>query len=110
MKDLVLEQKTGFMTTLPFQIYDVRGNVFYDDSFCRTIAEGRPLKFNMPAGAYKYNGNFIKLDKPVTMDLPAMPLPELCLIRLAGTSPSQRGAFVMLATIIPHPRRFYQSS
>lgn len=76
MKDLVLEHKTGFMTTLPFKIFDTKGNIFYDDSFCNTIASGRPLKFNLPAGKYRYDGYFIKLDFPVTMKLIDLPPAE----------------------------------
>ena len=76
MKDLILEHKTGFSTTLPFKIYDTKGNIFYDDTFCNTIAEGKTLKFNIPAGIYKYDGYFIKLPEPVeTMGI-ALPIPE----------------------------------
>jgi hypothetical protein len=65
MNDLILEQKTGFETSLPFQIYDGRGVLFYDDTFTDHIANGERLKFNIPAGVYKYNGSFIKLPFPV---------------------------------------------
>jgi len=76
MRDLILEYKTGFQTTLPFTIFDTKGNIFYDDKFCNTIAEGKVLKFNLPAGIYKYNGNFIKLPEPVeTMGI-VLPIPE----------------------------------
>lgn len=76
MRDLILEQKTGFASRMPFNIYDTRGNVFYSDTFCNTIKEGRVLKFNMPAGNYKYDGNFIKLDQPVSTMNITLPTPE----------------------------------
>ena len=73
MKDLILEQKTGFQTSLPFQIYDSKNVLFYDDSFVTKISQGETLRFNVPAGIYKYNGSFVKLDEPVktmTVTLP----------------------------------------
>jgi hypothetical protein len=76
MLDLILENKTGFRTTLPFEIFDTRGNLFYSDSFCNTIKEGKALLFNMPAGIYKYNGSFIKLDQPVPSINIVLPPPE----------------------------------
>lgn len=73
MKDLILENKTGFRTTLPFSIVDNKGILFYDDSFTDHIAAGQALEFNMPVGRYRFDGSFIKLDKPVEM--PNFPLP-----------------------------------
>jgi len=65
MNDLILENKTGFETLLPFQIYDQRGILFYDDTFTDHISKGERLKFNLPIGVYKYNGSFIKLSQPI---------------------------------------------
>lgn len=65
MKDLILEHKTGFLTSLPFNILDDKGNIFYDSEFTDHINKGKTLKFNLPGGIYKYNGSFIKLDFPV---------------------------------------------
>lgn len=65
MRDLILEQKTGFQSSLPFTIVDSKGVLFYDDTFVNKISQGEVLKFNLPAGVYKYNGSFIKLDEPV---------------------------------------------
>lgn len=65
MRPLILENKTGFETSLPFEIYDVNGNMFYSSDFSDHIRNGERLKFNLPAGEYQYNGSFIKLDKPV---------------------------------------------
>lgn len=66
MKDLILENKTGFLTSLPFKIFDDKGNIFYDSEFTDHISKGETLKFNMPAGFYKYNGSFVKLNFPVS--------------------------------------------
>lgn len=76
MKDLILEEKTGFQTTLPFQIYDSKGVLFYDDTFVNKIESGQSLKFNVPAGLYKYNGSFVKLDEPVKTMTVALPPKE----------------------------------
>lgn len=65
MKNLVLEEKTGFLTSLPFEIYDKKGNLFYSSDFTKHIAEGKTLKFNLPAGIYTYIGSFVKLAKPL---------------------------------------------
>lgn len=65
MKDLILEEKTGFRSTMPFSIFDNRGILFYDDSFTNHISKGEPVEFNLPAGFYKFDGSFIKLEKPV---------------------------------------------
>lgn len=65
MKDLILENKTGFETSLPFEIIDITGQLFYSDTFTDHIKNGERLTFNLPAGEYKYNGSFIKLAKPV---------------------------------------------
>lgn len=65
MKKLVLEQKTGFATSLPFEIYDNRGILFYDNTFVEKIQRGEILKFNLPAGEYQLNGSLIRLDEPV---------------------------------------------
>jgi hypothetical protein len=76
MRDLVLERKTGFQTSLPFTILDNKGVLFYDDTFVDKIARGEVLKFNLPAGVYKYNGSFIKLDSPVTTKTIILPPKE----------------------------------
>jgi len=65
MKELKLEEKTGFSSTLPFTIYDLKDNVFYSSDFTQHISNGERLDFNLPAGEYKYDGSFIKLDSPV---------------------------------------------
>lgn len=65
MMTLALEQKTGFETSLPFEIYDITGQLFYSSDFTEHIRNGERMKFNVPAGEYKYNGSFIKLDKPI---------------------------------------------
>lgn len=76
MKDLILEEKSGFSSIMPFEIFDVDGNVFYNSEFTDHIAKGQRLDFNLPAGEYKYNGNFIKLPFPVpVMDI-QLPMKE----------------------------------
>lgn len=74
MKDLILENKTGFRSTMPFTIVDNKGILFYDSTFTDHISKGEPLEFNLPAGFYKYDGSFIKLDSPVkTVNFPLPP-------------------------------------
>lgn len=74
MRDLILENKTGFRTSLPFRIVDGRGILFYDDSFTDHIEKGEVLNFNLPAGVYKFDGLFIKLENPVeTVNFPLPP-------------------------------------
>jgi len=65
MKDLILEEKTGFASIMPFDIFEANGNLFYSDKFTEIISNGAKLEFNLPLGIYKYNGNFIKLPWPV---------------------------------------------
>jgi hypothetical protein len=65
MRDLILEQKTGFSSLLPFTIYEPSGLVFYSSDFTDKIERGERLDFNLPAGVYKYDGTFTKLSSPV---------------------------------------------
>jgi hypothetical protein len=76
MRALTLEQKTGFSTILPFVIKEANGNIFYDSSFTDHIKNGKRLFFNLPAGKYQYDGNFIKLQKPVETKRINLPKPE----------------------------------
>lgn len=73
MLDLILEEKTGFSSTLPFVIYELNGNIFYSSDFTDKIEKGETLNFNLPAGSYKYNGSFIKLPKPVPIKTITLP-------------------------------------
>ena len=76
MNNLVLENKTGFSSTLPFEIFELNGNLFYSSDFTTKIEEGKRLDFNLPAGEYKYNGSFIKLSSPVEVKNIELPFPE----------------------------------
>lgn len=76
MRDLILEEKTGFVSSMPFEIYDLNGKLFYSDKFTTKIANGEKLEFNLPLGIYKYNGNFIKLPWPVKVVNIQLPLKE----------------------------------
>jgi hypothetical protein len=76
MRDLILEEKTGFTSSLPFEIFEPNGNLFYSSDFTDHIAKGERLDFNLPAGEYKYNGSFIKLADPVPVKNIILPLPE----------------------------------
>lgn len=67
MRDLKLNGKTGFLTSVPFVVYDVKGNVFYASDFTDHIAKGETLRFNLPYGEYRYDGAFVKLDSPVAI-------------------------------------------
>ena len=96
MRDLILEQKTGFQSSMPFEIYDQNGFLFYDDTFNDKISNGEILKFNLPAGKYKFDGNFIKLDRPVehiNITLPKkerhIPKPKNGYKILYGTNPNK---------------------
>jgi len=76
MRDLILEHKTGFRSSLPFTIYEPNGNVFYASDFTDKIEKGIPLEFNLPLGSYKYDGSFIKLSFPVATKLITLPQKE----------------------------------
>jgi len=76
MKDLILEDKTGFLSTMPFQIFDNKGILFYSSDFTDKISKGEQLKFNLPAGIYRYNGNFVKLPTPVKIMSVILPMKE----------------------------------
>ena len=76
MRNLTISQKTGFQTSLPFEILDRWGNIFYSDEFTNEISEGKVLKFNLPKGNYKYDGYFIKLQNPVSQPVINLPKPD----------------------------------
>jgi hypothetical protein len=76
MRDLILEQKTGFTTSLPFKIFEPNGQLFYSSDFTDHIEKGERLDFNLPAGIYKYDGNFIKLPLPVPVKMITLPPKE----------------------------------
>jgi len=76
VKDLILEKKTGFVSSMPFEIFDINGLLFYSSSFTDKITKGEKLKFNLPLGVYKYNGNFIRLEMPVPVVNVPLPLKE----------------------------------
>jgi hypothetical protein len=74
MKDLILEEKTGFLSTMPFTIFEPNGTIFYSSDFTENISEGRKLEFNLPLGNYKFDGNFVKLPEPIkTINFPLPP-------------------------------------
>jgi hypothetical protein len=81
MRDIILEEKMGFASIMPFDIYDVTGNLFYSDTFTDKISRGEKLEFNLPLGIYKYNGNFIKLPSPIKVENISLPLKERNLTR-----------------------------
>jgi hypothetical protein len=76
MRPLLLDKKSGFRSTMPFTIYDPRGIVFYSSDFTHHIADGQPLNFNVIAGSFNYDGNFIKLESPVPTKNISVPLKE----------------------------------
>jgi hypothetical protein len=76
VRDLILNKKTGFATSLPFKIYDKAGWLFYADFFTLTIAQGKRLNFNLPKGVYKYDGFFEKLSQPITQKDIKLPPPQ----------------------------------
>lgn len=76
MIPLNLDKKTGFVSVLPFTIYDSTGILFYSSDFTNKIDKGGRLLFNLPAGDYKYNGVLRKLDRPVSYKLKSLPTKE----------------------------------
>jgi len=76
MKKLILDNKTGFRSIMPFSIVDPNGIEFYNSDFTHHIKDGQPLQFNVMAGSFQYDGNFIKLDRPVPVKSVALPLKE----------------------------------
>ena len=46
MKNLILENKTGFLSWNTFKIFDKNGLLFYSSEFTNKISEGKTLKFN----------------------------------------------------------------
>lgn len=73
---LTLDKKTGFTSSLPFDIYDERGILFYSSSFTDKGQNGERLMFNLPPGEYKYNGVIRQLDRPLNIPLKKLPPKE----------------------------------
>lgn len=65
MRELKLENKSGFRAGFPFAIYEKNGNLFYSDTFTDKIEKGKQLYFNLPPGVYNYEGTIYKLETPV---------------------------------------------
>lgn len=76
MQRLILENKTGFSSLLPFRIVDKNNILFYSSDFVKTISKGEILKFNLPAGIYFYDGILTRLKNPVEYKNIVLPKPE----------------------------------
>ena len=76
MKNLILENKTGFYTFSPFVIYEKNGNVFYSSDFTNKIKEGKKLIFNLPAGDFLLEGFINRLNNPKKFANISLPEPE----------------------------------
>lgn len=105
MKNLVLENKTGFTTLLPFTIYELNGNIFYSSDFVNKIEKGERLNFNIPAGRYTYEGAFIKLDnpikfKPITLPNKERNLPKKKYKIIFGNNPNKCSIFYSTGIIL----------
>ena len=105
MKDLIIEEKTGFTTSLPFVIFETGGQIFYSSEFTDHIEKGERLNFNLPAGSYKFNGFFQKLDKPVAMKNILLPPRERNIPRrkyqiIFGTNPNKCTIFYESGVIL----------
>lgn len=105
MKDLILEQKTGFTSSLPFKIFDSDGREFYTSDFTDHIEKGERLDFNLPAGIYKYDGNFIKLPFPIPTKIISLPPKERNYNRkryeiIFGNNPNKCTIFYKEGTIL----------
>ena len=73
MKELILNKKTGFSSSQPFEIFDEIGILFYTSNFVNKIAKGETLKFNLPYVKFYYNGILTKLGEPVYYDYKKLP-------------------------------------
>ena len=76
MRNLIIKEKTGFRTSLPFEIIDSKGRLFYSNKFCNALQNKGFVKFNLPKGTYKYNGTFEKLPRVVEQVNINLPKPE----------------------------------
>jgi hypothetical protein len=76
MRKLVLLQKSGFSSLLPFRIYDNKGILFYSSDFVNKINEGEKHNFNLPFGSYEFDGFLIPLNKPVEYKNILLPKPQ----------------------------------
>lgn len=76
MRDLMLSAKTGFLTSVPFTVWDKEGNLFYSSEFTDHIRSGKTLRFNLPFGIYRYDGSFVKLDSPLSIATITLPAKE----------------------------------
>jgi hypothetical protein len=76
MQKLVLTEKTGFSSILPFKIFDTKGILFYSSEFVNKIEKGQRQYFNLPSGIWQLDGFLIKLDKPVKYKEIILPKPE----------------------------------
>jgi hypothetical protein len=76
MRKIILNEKSGFASQMPFKIFEPNGNLFYSDTFTKVINNGNILQFNLPAGEYEYDGNFIKLPNPVKVINVPLPMKE----------------------------------
>lgn len=76
MRALNIKQKTGFRTSLPFEIYDSKGRLFYSSDFSNKLKNNGSIRFNLPIGYYQYNGLFEKLPRPVEFKSIKLPKTE----------------------------------
>jgi hypothetical protein len=105
MKDLILEKKAGFSSILPFKIFELNGFLFYSSEFTDKIEKGERLDFNIPAGSYKFDGSFIKLQFPVATKNITLPLKERNLAKkryniVWGNNPNKCTIFYDTGTIL----------
>jgi hypothetical protein len=76
MINLDVREKSGFRSTMPFQIFDRWNNLFYSSDFTNNIKNGKAQLFNLPVGRYSYNGNLIRLASPIKQKEIILPPPE----------------------------------
>lgn len=76
MREIILEKKTGFETSLPFKIFEPNGNEFFSSEFTNKIQNGEVLKFNLPPGKWSVEGSIRRLSEPVKFSSIKLPPPE----------------------------------
>ena len=76
MSKMILQEKAGFQSSMPFNIYEPDGKLFYSSDFTDHIEKGERLDFNLPAGEYTFDGSFIKLPYPVKTSFITLPQKE----------------------------------
>lgn len=98
MNELIIKQKTGFISYSKFNIFDKNKKLFYSDDFTDSLNKYGYVKFNLPLGKYYVIGNIFKLNAPIKFDLIKLPKPERNILKkkykiLFGENPNKCSIF-----------------